>query len=220
MSADPELIERLGRLDTCAVSDVLDGLGLPSAAPGIHAVSGTGRPVAGRAVTVQVIPKRGDLPGKHIATEALADARDGDVLVIDNGGRTDVSCWGGLLSLAATARGVRGVVVDGACRDVAEATELGFTVFARAVVPTTARGRIVQANHGEPITVGAVAVATGDLVLADTNGVVFVPADRAAEAIAGAEALSERERQMAEAIRSGTPVAEVMHDSRFKETPR
>jgi regulator of RNase E activity RraA len=137
------------------------------------------------------------------------------VIVVDNRGRLDVSSWGGILSLAASQRGIEGVVIDGACRDVAEAAEIGFAVFARAVIPTSARGRIVEESMGQPITIGAVRVEPGDLVVADPTGVVFIPARRAADILDLAEAVMAKERAMEEAVRAGQSIVEVMHDRSF-----
>ncbi|WP_226967135.1 RraA family protein [Streptomyces phaeolivaceus] len=96
--------------------------------------------------------------GAHIATTAVERADDRSVIVVDNQGRTDVSCWGGILSLGAARRGVRGVVADGVCRDVEEAREPAFPVFARGSVPATARGRPQQRSTGEPVTVAGLTV--------------------------------------------------------------
>ena len=137
------------------------------------------------------------------------------MLVIANRGRTDVSCWGGILAVAACRRGIGGVVIDGACRDIAESEELSFPVFGRAVVPVSARGRIVQLSMEEPIEVAGTIVRPGDAVLADRNGVVFVAAARLDRVLTLAERITAREYAMAEAVRGGQPVTKVMHDSRF-----
>jgi regulator of RNase E activity RraA len=110
---------------------------------------------------------------------------------------------------------VRGVVIDGACRDIVESEELAFPVFGRAVVPVSARGRVVQLAMDETIDVAGTRVDPGDLVLADRNGVVFVPHDRAGDVIALAERIVEREAAMVAAVRAGRPVTDVMHDARF-----
>jgi regulator of RNase E activity RraA len=99
--------------------------------------------------------------------------------VVANGGRTDVSSWGGIVSVGAAMRSIRGVITDGACRDVSQARELGFPVFARAQVPASARGRLRQKSAGGPILVGGVTVHPGDVVMADEDGVVVVPRERA-----------------------------------------
>jgi regulator of RNase E activity RraA len=212
MSVD---LERLRRLDTCAVSDALDTLKLPGATTGIRPLWPTSVPVAGYVRTVLAGPRISGQPAQHIAAAAIDAAADGDVLVIDNSGRVDVSCWGGILTLAADRRGINGVIIDGACRDISESAELGFPVFGRAVVPVSARGRIVQLAMQVPIQVAGVTVSPGDLVLADQNGVVFVQVAQAERVLSLAERIVAREVAMAGAVRAGEPVSEVMHDSRF-----
>ena len=96
------------------------------------------------------------------------------------------------------------------CRDVDDSRDAGCPVYARAATPMTARGRVLEAAMGEPISVGGISVAPGDYVIADWSGVVFVGAARAEEVIATAEMLAEREAAMAEAVRAGRSVVEVM----------
>jgi len=204
-----DLLLRLARLDTCAVSDALDRLGLKGATIGIRPVWPCPR-IAGRVVTVKIKPAGMEKPKQHLGTPAIEAARSGDVIVVDSGGRADVSAWGGLLSLASKVKGLSGVIIDGACRDVDESREVGFPVYARAVVPVTARGRVMQHSFNEEIQCAGVQVHPGDLVIADGSGVVFIPAARAQEVIAEAKAIAERESKMAEAIRSGRSVVEVM----------
>ena len=134
------LLEQFEAVDSAAVSDALDQLGLPAGVGGIRPVWGPAA-IVGFAVTVGLEPHDGGPAGAHIATTAVESANGETVIVVDNQGRTDVSCWGGILSLGAAQCGVRGVVADGVCRDVAEARELGFPVFSRGAVPATARGR-------------------------------------------------------------------------------
>jgi regulator of RNase E activity RraA len=211
---DPEkLLARLGALDACAVSDALDRLGLPGSVPGLRSLSGAR--LAGLARTVQVGPADGG--GRHIATETVEDADPGDVVVIAGGGRVDVACWGGILTAAAQLRGVAGVVVDGAVRDVDETAGAGFPVFARAATTRTARGRITQVAADDPVDFAGVRVEVGDLVIADGSGVVFVPADRAAEALTVAERISARQARVLDRVRAGEPVTALMSDSSLTE---
>lgn len=210
-----DLAARLGRLDACAVSDALDRLGLNGAVTGIPPQVPVNAPVTGRVITVRVGPRSDGRPRPHLGANAIATASPGEVIVVDHRGRLDVSAWGGLLSLAATRRGVAGVIVDGACRDVDEARGLAFPIFARAAVPVTARGRIVEESCREPVVIGGVPVSAGDWVIADSSGVVFVPQDRAGEVIGVAEKIAAREAAMAEAIRAGESIVDVMHDASF-----
>jgi len=205
---------RLAALDSTVVSDALDGLGLPSGVGDISARWGSPS-ISGRVRTIELEPDRGGAPGPHIATSVVASARPGDVLVVANDGRTDVSCWGGLLSLGAVHKGVAGVIADGACRDVAEAEERGLPVFARAVSPRTARGRLRQKSAGQQISIDGVPVAEGDLVIADDSGIVFVPVSRAAEVITAAEQIRAREAAVAADIRAGVAIDQAMHDARL-----
>ncbi|HEY2484411.1 MAG TPA: hypothetical protein VGI36_04645 [Candidatus Binataceae bacterium] len=209
---DHSLIERLRKLDTCVVSDALDQLKLRGAVIGLRAVS-VPRRIAGRAVTVQLRTANGQAPSRHLCTAAVDASGPGDVIVVAHEGRVDVAGWGGILSLGATTREIEGVVVDGACRDIDESIELGLPIYARANVPVTARGRIVEKSWNEPITVDGVTVAPGDLVVADGSGVVFVAAGQAEAVVGVAETIARREAAMAEAVRAGQPLAEVMNRS-------
>lgn len=207
--AQEEIVGRLSKLDTCAVSDALDRLGVKGATIGVCPVWLCPR-IVGRTITVKIKPAGLEKPKQHLATKAIEAAKAGDVIVVDNAGRTDVSAWGGLLSLASKLKGLSGVVVDGACRDVDESRDVGFPVYARAVVPVTARGRIMQQSVNEEIQFAGVQVHPGDLVIADGSGVVFIPRALEKEIIAEAEAVARRESAMAEEIRKGHPVVEVM----------
>ena len=213
--ADADVLRRLGALDACAVSDALDTLGLPGAVTGIGPLWPVGRVVAGRARTIQAAPKSEGQAGTHIASALIAVADEGDVAVIANDGREDVSCFGGILAEAAVRRGMAGVAIDGACRDIAESDALDLPIFGRAVVPVSARGRIVQTAMDEPIQFAGATVRSGDYVIADRSGVVFVPADDAGRVLDLADRIVARESAMVEAVRAGESVEAVMHDSRF-----
>lgn len=212
-------VSRLRALDSCAVSDALDTLGLPGAVTGLGPRWPVRRVVAGRVRTVLAAPKSAAGPATHIASPLVAIAEPDDVIVIDNHGRTDVSCWGGLLGEAATTAGVAGVIVDGAARDVADCEDLDLPLFARAAVPVSARGRIVQEAMDVPVQVGGVRVAPGDLVIADRSGIAFVPESEVERVLDLAERIDARERGMAEAVRAGGSIVDVMHDSKFPEAP-
>jgi 4-hydroxy-4-methyl-2-oxoglutarate aldolase len=200
-------------LDTCSVSDALDRLGLPGAVPGLTALTAARR-IAGTVITVELAPagEPGNRPAgtRHLATAAIEAAGPGDVIVVAAGGRTGAAGWGGVLSVAAVTRGVAGVVVDGACRDVDEARDLGLPVYARSGVPRTARGRLTEVSWNEPVRLGDVTVTGGDWVVADGSGVVFVPAGRAREVIAAAREIAAREAVMVQRVRAGEPVSRVL----------
>jgi 4-hydroxy-4-methyl-2-oxoglutarate aldolase len=208
---DP-LLARLAALDSCACSDALDRLGLLGVASGLRPLT-VARRVTGRVITVALGPVGSAAAsggGRHLGTAAIEAAQPGDVIVVAAGGRVDAAGWGGVLSLAATMRGVRGVIVDGACRDVDESTSLGLPVYALAAVPATARGRQAEVGWNTPVEVAGIAVVPGDLVVADGSGVVFVPASRAADVIVAAEQIATREAAMARRLRAGEPASAVL----------
>jgi 4-hydroxy-4-methyl-2-oxoglutarate aldolase len=197
------------RLDTCVVSDALDKLGLTGVAPGLSRHS-TSKRIAGRVHTVKLESSNGRLANRHLCTGAVEASTPGEILVVEHHSRADCAGWGGILSRAALVKGIAGVIVDGMCRDIDESRELDFPVFARGVVPTTARGRIIETGFDCPITVSHVIVHPGDWVIADGSGVVFMRHDDIEAIINQAEQLVAREAALVKDIEAGTPVSKVM----------
>jgi 4-hydroxy-4-methyl-2-oxoglutarate aldolase len=199
------------KLDTCAVSDALDKLGLTGTVTGLRALTGPFK-LAGRVVTVKLVraTQTEAKATRHLCTAAIESASPGDVIVVEHRSRDDCAGWGGILSLAAKVKGISGSIVDGMVRDVDEAREAGYPLFARGAVPFTARGRIVEGSWNEPIEIGGVAVSPGDFVIADGSGVVFLDETHASDILEVAKAIALRERAMAEAVREGNPVSRVM----------
>jgi regulator of RNase E activity RraA len=217
MTADADLLEQFLALDTATVSDALDVCGLPPGQGGLPPMWGRPR-MAGFAATVELGPLNAEHAGAHILTDAIAKAGADNVMVVANGGRINVSCWGGIVSVGTAMRSIRGVVTDGACRDVDQARELGFPVFARAQVPVTARGRLQQKSAGAPVRLGQVTVNPGDVVMADEGGVVVIPRERAAEVLDAARGVRAREEQIENEVRAGVPLPQAMRDARLAGT--
>jgi 4-hydroxy-4-methyl-2-oxoglutarate aldolase len=207
-----DFVARLGRVDSCAVSDALDKLGLKGAVTGLHRLS-TERQIAGRVVTVKLDAGAAlGAPGalRHLGTAAVEAARQGDVIVIEQRTGIDAAGWGGNLSLGAKLRGVAGVIVEGPTRDVDQGRLYDFPVFARDHTSRTARGRIVEVGTNVPIAVGDVLVSPGDYVIADGSAVVFVTQGDIERVLETAEAVAKRERSMVDSLLEGTPISQVM----------
>ncbi len=202
-------IERLLKLDSCAVSDALDKLGLRGSVTGIQRFS-SDRRIAGRVLTVKLVAAEGRANTKHLCTTAIEAAHPGDIIVIEQRTGIDAASWGGNLAIGAKMRGVAGVIVEGPARDIDDCRKLDFTVYARNNTARTARGRIVEISTNEPITVGDVTVRAGDYVLADASAVVFVEAADVERVLDTAEAIWAREEAMAERLRRGDSISEVM----------
>src|SRR5688572_30667236 len=190
--------ERLGRMDSCAVSDALDKLGLPGAVSGIPRVS-TDRRIAGRVLTVKLDRAEGRASTRHLCTAAIEAASPGDIIVCEQRTGLDAACWGGNLTIGAQMRGVAGAIIEGPARDIDESRQLGFPVFARSITGRTARGRIIEVSTGEPVLVGDVTVTPGDYVIADASSVVFIPQADIVRVVEAAELIAGRESLMAQA---------------------
>jgi 4-hydroxy-4-methyl-2-oxoglutarate aldolase len=208
-----DLTARLARLDSCAVSDALDKLGLTGAVAGIHRMS-TDRRISGRVLTVRLEKDDGRaVAGRHLATAAIEVAQPGDVIVVEQRTGIDAAGWGGTLSLGASLRGVAGVIIDGPARDLDESRQHDFPVFARDHTARTARGRLVETATNLPITVCDITVSPGDFVVADGSAVVFVAASEIAQVLDAAETITAREKGLADSLRAGAPISRVMGKS-------
>ncbi|MCX7251703.1 MAG: RraA family protein [Burkholderiales bacterium] len=216
--SDPN-IQRLRRLDACAVSDALDKLGLPGAVTGLplrSAGPGGNSRIAGRAVTMKVGPGQPPPgPPRHLGCRAIEQAGPDDIIVVEQRSGLEAGCWGGLLTLGAKMRRIAGVVADGPLRDVDEAIGYEFPIYSRSLTSRTARGRVVELGTQVPVTLGAeqggqVTVQPGDYLLADRSAVIVIAASRIEQVLEAAETIVAKEAAMAKAILAGTPIGEVM----------
>lgn len=187
-------------IPSAVVSDCLGRFGAMSGA--IRALSG--ERVLGPAYPLQVVA--GDNRSVHLA---LKDVPPGWVLVIDAGGYPDRAVWGGVLTEAARRRGVAGVVIDGALRDVAELRQQGFPAFARGTSPAgphKAGGGVAAGT----VSCGGVLVAYGDLIVGDLDGVAVVPRDRIAATLDAVRRRLLLEQEWLDKIRAGIPSSVVL----------
>ncbi|HEY7852228.1 MAG TPA: RraA family protein [Caulobacteraceae bacterium] len=202
------LLERLRALDVCAVSDALDRLKLPASVGGIAPQTLRAR-IAGRVATVKFAA--GSRTGaRHACTAAVEAAEPGGIVVVEQRTGVDAAGWGGILSRASRTRSLSGAIVDGPARDIDEALEVGFPVYARACTARTARGRIYEADTQCPVVIGEVTVHPGDYALADSSGVAFIPAAEIERVLDAAEAIAAREAAMTGDVEAGQPVSQVM----------
>jgi len=197
----PEILAAWAEIPPAVASDCMNRENFMAAA--IKPVL-AGTTLVGQARTVTSMV--GDNGVSHVAT-ALVGA--GEVLVIDAGGYSDVAVWGGVATRAAMARGIAGVVIDGAVRDVAEIRELGFPCYARAVVPGGPHKGFGGTIDGA-ISCAGCPVSPGDIVLGDDDGIAVVPlADQAALLPVCRDKLKQEEGWLAE-IAAGKTMAELI----------
>jgi regulator of RNase E activity RraA len=209
-SATDDLTERLARCYTGAVHDVLRMMGqenivLPAEikpiAPGMK-LAGPAWTVAGHLDRTKT---RHDTLLAWCTLLARAPAQH---VIVCQPNNHEVALMGELSAHTLEARGVLGFVVDGGSRDTELVVEQGFPVFCAFLTPADIVARWIPDRFGEPVTIGAVTVATGDYVLGDRDGIVIVPAAIAGEVIARTEEVVATESDMRRALIDGMdPVA-------------
>lgn len=170
---------------------------------GIHAVV-SGMRLCGRALTVRCHPA--DNLTLHAA---VAVARPGDIIVADVGDFIEAGHWGEILTVAAQARGVKGLVINGGVRDVEAAQRREFPVFARGVSMKSTVKR-VMGEINIPIACGNVTISPGDLILADDDGVVAVPAGNAEQTLRAAIEREEREAGVIDRLQGGELTLDIL----------
>ena len=141
--------------------------------------------------------------------KALGECPKEHVLVIDGQGELNTALWGAITTAAARLKGVAGVVIDGAIRDLEQIRKDKLPVFARAVVPN-AGGAEYRGEIGVPVQCGGVVVSPGDWIVSDEDGVVSVPARRVDEAIATASRLLEVEKEITRRVLRGEDLAKLL----------
>lgn len=197
---------------SAAVSDACDALGYraQTVAPRIVPRAGFAPKgvLAGWARTALSVPVQGP-PTRHYGAEIdfIDSLHDGDVVVVAADG-APAAIWGELFSTAAVARGARGAVIDGLVRDCDRIDDIGFPVLASGARPTDSLGRVSLSGVGSPVDIGGVRVATGDLVVADVDGIVIVPAAIALEVAERAMSKSGVESEARQLLRGGARLAD------------
>ena len=203
--------------DTPAVSDALDKLGIPRQAFNIMPLTNYRKVMVGPAFTVRYVPASNP-PGS--VGDFIDDVAVGDVVVIDNGGRTDCTVWGDIMTQYADIRGIAGTVIDGVCRDVNRAIDDGYPIFAAVRWMRTGKDRVQVGGVNEAIGIGKVHVQPRDIVVADANGVVIVPRNRAREVAELATKIEKSEEGIRELITSGASISEAREKLGYRTLQR
>lgn len=204
-----EWFESARSLSTAEVSDALDALNLPGSALGIKPIAGAEK-IFGFAFTVRFAAIDPFKPGT--VGDFIDKLPPGTVVVLDNGGRMDCTVWGGILSQLAARKQLGGTVINGVCRDVAEANAAGYPLYALGKFMRTGKDRVQVEAYEEPVMLGDARVRPGDLIVADLDGAVVVPLLKIEEVLSKALATREIENQILEAALAGMP----LNDARKK----
>lgn len=197
-------------VNTSVISDALDEAGELGVLTGISNQTPVAGMVVGRALPVRFEPKSGDTRAYRFGggvgrplEQVLGRIEAGQIPIFDLGGTHEASPWGGLASRLAQARGVRGTIVWGCCRDVEEAEALGYPIWAVGKTPRRSRNEFTFGSVGQAIKISGVTIATGDLVAADRTGVVVIPASRVNEVAVIITQIVKQERALLCQIREG-----------------
>ena len=202
---DKALVALFEGLDTPAVSDALDTLGLPGQCLNIMPLANYTQVIIGPAFTVQYVSASSP-PGT--VGDFLDEVAPGDVVLIANDGRTDCTVWGDIMTQFALAQGIAGSVIDGVCRDVSKALGEGYPLFTRGRFMRTGKDRVEVVAVNQPVSIGGARACARDIVVADANGVVVVPRERAREVAERARRIEQVEAQIREHLASGKSLKE------------
>jgi regulator of RNase E activity RraA len=149
------------------------------------------------------------LATKH-SVEMIDNSKPGEVGVIVMEDGLDVAAIGGLMATAAKARGMEGMIIDGGVRDVPEIRGLGLPVYAASVTPATAVGRWATVANNVPVQCGGVTVRPGDIIVANEDGIVVVPQEKAADVLKTAQEIDQRESKMVPLIKQHRSLSKVI----------
>lgn len=211
-TADVELFEHIEKnLYTAVLADSLDDLGLRD-----QAMRENIRPLspdlvfAGWARTISCMDVHHICENPYeIEIEAIDSLMPGEIVVVATGESRRNAPWGELLSTASLSRGARGAVIDGLVRDVKKIQSLGFPVFATGIKPVDSRGRGIVVDYNVSVACGGVLVVPGDLVVADFDGVVVIPAAAVTETVRLATEKVTRENHSRTELMNGNLLRDV-----------
>ena len=150
-------------------------------------------------------------PGDNLTIhKAIIEAQPGDVLVVDCGGFMKAGCFGELMATACQVRGIAGIIIDGTCRDKNELIEMNFPTFVRGTCPNgTVKEYCGQTNV--PIICGGMVVESGDIIVADCDGVVVVPQAKAEEVLEKSKLKNAKEEEIRQKLLQGITTAELFN---------
>lgn len=196
--------ERLESLDTTCVSDAMDRLGIPCGLLGIKPVI-TGSRICGEAFTVHYVPC-GTIKGT--VGDFLDDVEPGQVVVIDNNGRTDCTVWGDIMTITSVAKGIEGTLIDGVCRDIPGIKNQDYPIFSKGFYMVTGKDRVEVDAVNIPVSICGVKVCPHDIILGDDTGAIVIPRQDLERVLETAEEIDKKEKEIIELVKAGKTLKE------------
>lgn len=197
--ANDSNVERASRLDTTALSDAMDRLGIAGQCLGIKPLEHKFR-LAGRAFTILYGPSAS--PSGTVG-DYIDDVEPGGIVVLDNGGRENATVWGDILTWVAHERRIGGTVIDGACRDTHLAHQLAYPIFSRSYSMRTGKDRVQVEAMGGTVNIGDARCDAGDILRGDSDGVVVIPKLHETAILDAAEQIDAVENEIRRAVQQG-----------------
>lgn len=197
----------LEKISTANLSDALHRRGVMK---GINKISGSKQKAFGKALTVKTMPGDWAKP-----VEALEKAEEGEILVIDAGGK-ELAVWGELASHSALNKEIEATIIDGGVRDVSDIKKLEFPIWARYKTPEAGEPK-GYGEIGTEVECGGVKVNNGDFILADEDGVVVIEKNEIKEMLNRAEMVFENEERVREEIKEGETLSEVIELEKWEK---
>ncbi|UXS01904.1 RraA family protein [Agrobacterium tumefaciens] len=212
---DKEILAQLENLDTPALSDALDSLGINGGLLGItQQVQGTR--CSGFAFTVQYEPVIDNIGFKN-AANYIDQVPENSIIVSANNGRMDCTVWGDIMTHVATIKGIRGTVIDGVARDFDTLSQLHYPLFSRGRFMQSAKNRTQMQAVQVPLQISGVTVNPGDAIVCDSNGCLVIPYDKLSEVIRRAAAVEKTERGIIDSVNAGLPLIDARLKHRYDQ---
>ncbi len=199
-----QVVKSFKSLSVAVVSDALDRLGLPGACLGVTPLT-DGYCIVGRAFTVKYIPVGAE---KGTVGDYVDDVAAGNVIVLDNAGRSDCTVWGDLLTTVAHRKGIAGTVIYGVCRDVARSLELHYPIFSCGRFMRTGKDRVQVEGVNVPVAIKDVQIRPGDMIMGSEDGVLVVPQEKEEQVLKLATQVEEAEAKIRSEILAGARLDE------------
>lgn len=192
-------VDRASRLDTTALSDAMDRLGISGQCLGIKPLEHKFR-LTGRAFTILYGPSAS--PSGTVG-DYIDDVEPGGIVVLDNGGRENATVWGDILTWVAHERRIGGTVIDGACRDTHLSHQLAYPIFSRSYSMRTGKDRVQVEAMGGTVNIGDARCDAGDILRGDSDGVVVIPKAHETAILDAAEQIDGIENEIRRAVQQG-----------------
>lgn len=202
------------KISTGDIADAMVAVGIfPRTIIGLHPVRAAQTPTAGYAVTVKQMVRSVNRTEESLAVHGQVidtQLKEGDVLVMDVGGRMDVCTGGALLALRAQTIGVQGFIVNGCMRDLDDIAAQNFPVYLKGGCPIKSSPMLETVGINIPVQIGDTQICPGDLIVMDPTGIIIIPVDRAEEVYEMALKIQRREDERMQYVKHGGTVADAI----------